>query len=112
PVFLHHFQYRDEAVTRRRLQRLCGEETDGRSRIALTDARWNGSGISKRFQTLDAVYRQRWDGVANLRRDDKPFGVAPVPWNEAVEQEHVPYVVWYEQDEVARARVAATPADA
>lgn len=112
PVFLHHFQYRDEAVTRRRLQRLCGEETDGRTRIALTDARWSGSGISKRFQTLDAVYRQRWDRVANLRRDGEPFGVAPVPWNEAVEQQHVPYVVWYERDEVARARAAATPADA
>jgi hypothetical protein len=111
PVFLHHFQYRDEAVTRRRLERLCGEDPDGQTRIALTDSRWNGSGISKRFRTLDAVYGQRWDRVANLQRHGEPLGVSPLPWNEAVAREHVPYAVWYGADDVAHARAAAARAE-
>jgi hypothetical protein len=112
PVFLHHFQYRDEAVTRGRLELLCSQDAGGRSRIALTDARWNGSGISKRFRTLDAVYRQRWERVANLQRQGEPLGVSPVPWREAIEPEHVPYAAWYGAEDVARARAAAMSADA
>jgi len=96
PVFMHHFQYRDETVTRRRLERLC-LHTGGApaARIALTDARWNGSGISKRFRTLAAVYARHWDEVANLRRVDPAIGVAPVPWTTLVRPEDTAYRVWY-----------------
>ena len=96
PVIMHHFQYRDEAVTRRRLERLCVEKTGpSPTRIALTDARWNGSGISKRFATLAAVYAHQWDRVANLRRVGPAIGVSPVPWTSLVHPEDARYRLWY-----------------
>jgi hypothetical protein len=109
-VFMHHFQYRDEERTRHRLEQLCRPGPRGKARIALTDARWGGSGISKRFRTLSAVYAQRWDRVENLDRRGEPIGVAPVPWAETVDAEDARYAVWYPADALARARSTADPA--
>jgi hypothetical protein len=112
PVFMHHFQYRNEEPTRRRLERLCGKRSDtGQARIDLTNTRLAGSGNSRRFRTLDAVYRQDWDHVDNLRRTtDQPLGVSPVPWTEAVAWEHTSYRIWYAPEDVERAQAARTPA--
>jgi hypothetical protein len=110
PVFMHHFQYRDEALTRRRLERLCVKSGDAaEARIELFDTQWNGSGISKRFRTLSAVYRREWDRVENLRRTGDPIGVSPQPWAAAVPAEHTPYRVWYAPEDVERARAAWAP---
>ena len=110
PIFMHHFQYRDEVRTRYRLQQLCLPDAEGRARIALTDARWGGSGISKRFRTLSAVYGQRWNEVENLYRRGDPVGVSPVPWVQTVAPDDVRYAVWYPADELARARASSDPA--
>ena len=104
PVFMHHFQYRDEERTRHRLEQLCRPVGAGKSRIALTDARWGGSGISKRFRTLTAVYAQRWDRVENLSRRGDPIGVSPVPWERTVGAEDARYAVWYPADAEAQTR--------
>src|SRR5437867_3360320 len=93
-IFLHHFQYRDEVQTRRRLERLCRQEDAGPARIALTDARWNGSGMSKRFQTLAAVYRQEWHRVANLHRTGRALGVSPERWEQLVDTQDAHVAVW------------------
>lgn len=103
PVFLHHFQYRDEQWTRRRLERLCLQKDTGPARIALTDERWNGSGISKRFRTLAAVYGQEWHGVANLQRAGSGLGVSPVPWHDVVGPQHANHAVWYSRRELEQA---------
>jgi len=110
PIFMHHFQYRDEVRTRYRLQQLCLPDAEGRARIALTDARWGGSGISKRFRTLSAVYGQRWNEVENLYRRGDPVGVSPVPWVQTVAPDDAQYAVWYPADELARARASSDPA--
>jgi glycosyltransferase involved in cell wall biosynthesis len=74
-IVTHHMQYRDEAVTRRRLELLCG----GGERNAHNDSLGN-TAIRKRFESLDAVYAQRWDEVDNLRVREANSGVAPSPW--------------------------------
>ena len=60
-IVTHHFPYRDEAVTRRRMEMLCG----GSNRNGYNDAIGNSS-IQKRFDTLDAVYAGQWDKVDSL----------------------------------------------
>jgi len=105
-IFMHHMQYRDETVTRRRLRLLCREDADGESRIALVDRRLRGSGISKRHGTLDAVYARRWSEVASLRRQGLDLGVSPRPWTQLVDPADATYARWYTVDDVAQARAA------
>ena len=92
-ILTHHVQYRDEAVTRRRLELLCG--TDPRN--AHNDALGN-TAIRKRFESLDAVYAQRWADVDNLRVREANAGVAPTPWRGPVGPR------WYTPAELDAAR--------
>jgi len=58
-IVTHHFQYRDEALTRAKLELTCGP---GSPRTALYGA--DGmDGFSRRRRSLDAVYSQKWDDV-------------------------------------------------
>jgi hypothetical protein len=74
-IVTHHFQFRDEAVTRKRMELLCG----GADRNAHNNVIGNRS-IRKRFETLDAVYAGRFDAVDSLRGHDARLGVKPEPW--------------------------------
>ncbi len=103
PVFLHHFQYRDERATRYRLDQLCGQRQGMTPRIALTDARWNGSGISKRFGSLKAVYAQQWDSVADLQRRQGGLGVSPRPWEETISPTDAHFARWYSRPDLLAA---------
>jgi len=84
PVFFHHFPYRDEGATRRRLERLSGVSGGG-NRIAADPDHPVADHMRMRMRSLDAVYRQRWDDVAffpgctpgyrpELRRFDESVG--------------------------------------
>jgi hypothetical protein len=70
-IVTHHAQYRDEAFTRARLELLCGEQ-----RNHYNDSIGNTE-IQKRFESLDAVYAQRWSDVADLRTRASGLGVHP-----------------------------------
>jgi hypothetical protein len=59
PVFCHHFPYRAESVTRRRLERLFGLD-GGADRIGTDPA--HGTQLRK-LRALDAVYGRRWEDV-------------------------------------------------
>ena len=68
PTFFHHFPYRSEASTRRRLQRLFG--FDGTADRMASDAsptgapaRFHHSHLRARQRSLDAVYGRRWNEV-------------------------------------------------
>ena len=74
-IVTHHFPYREEEATRRRMEELCG----GADRNAYNDAIGNSS-IKKRFETLDAVYAQRWSDVDSLRGHRPMLGVHPERW--------------------------------
>jgi hypothetical protein len=94
-IVTHHFPYRDEAATRKRMELLCG----GMDRNAYNDSIGNSS-IKKRFDTLDAVYAGRFDLVDSLETHQPQLGVSPEPWSGR------PGPRWYEPGQLAAARAS------
>jgi hypothetical protein len=95
----HHFPYREEAVTKRRMELLCGVV----DRNAYNDSIGNSS-IKKRFDTLDAVYRGRWDQVDSLTSHVPRLGVHPEPWPDPTSARR-----WYTEQELDAARRQFSP---
>jgi hypothetical protein len=92
-LYLHHFPYREESVTRRRLAMLCGTDESGRTRVQEGDDA--ADGMVPRFETLDAVYRGDWDHVRNYRFDGE-FSIAkPIPWTTLARPEDLAVRRWY-----------------
>jgi hypothetical protein len=107
-TFTHHFPYRLEEVTRRRLDALCTPDAEGRTRVAPYDlqVRRNAgtdSDMSKRYRTLAHVYAGEWTKVENLKRDGARVGVAPQPWTNAVQPRDAHVDRWYRPDELDEA---------
>ncbi len=102
PIFLHHFQYRDEGITRARLERLCHADGERARRIA-DPGRDGGPAMVKRFATLDALYAQRWHEVDSLRVTGRALGISPLPWPEVVRPHAVRHHRWYTPDDLERA---------
>ena len=75
PVLLHHFPFRVESVTRRRLELLVGA-AGGR---ASNDSQSNWH-TQKRFRQLDAVYAHDWDRVEDLSPSGRRKGIHLLPW--------------------------------
>jgi hypothetical protein len=94
-IVTHHVQYRDETVTRARMDRLCG----GAGRNDLNDSIGNTE-IRQRLLSLDAVYSRRWGDVDNLLTKHAGGGVHPVVWSGP------PSARWYTAQDLARARQA------
>jgi len=103
PIVMHHFPYRDEQITRRRLELLCLPGRDGVSRSSINDGFLHGSNALRRFRSLDAVYAQRWAEVDNLRRDPQSVGVRPDSWFEIADPAERGFARWYSEDELAAA---------
>jgi hypothetical protein len=97
-IVTHHIQHREEEFTRARMDLLCG----GPLRNAYNDSVGN-RGIKRRFETLDAVYHQRWGDVNNLV--GAGVGVDLHPWVGAPHPAR-----WYSEEDRQRAiaRWAAT----
>lgn len=93
-IVTHHAQYREESFTRARLEMLCA----GPGRNTHNDAIGNTE-IRKRFESLDAVYAQRWADVDNLRARHATPGVHPVAWPDPGSTRR-----WYDLEEVAAAK--------
>lgn len=101
PVFLHHFPFRDESVTRKKLAALWAKDQRGDSR-ALEE---HDTHMLARFRSLDAVYSQRWAAVHNFIAldpmrsvfDSPPaaHGVRLQTWSDLVEPEHQHVLRWY-----------------
>jgi hypothetical protein len=75
-IVTHHFQYRDEALTRAKLDLTCGP---GSRRTAL----YGGSGqdgFNRRLRSLDAVYAQAWDDVEIEAGTTLAATDGPRPW--------------------------------
>jgi len=95
-IVTHHFPYREEWTTRRRLELLCG----GEARNAYNDSLGNSS-IKKRFDTLDAVYAQQWERVDDLSTRGPHLGVHLEPWSGSGRPRR-----WYAGEELAAAKDA------
>ena len=101
PAFLHHFPFRDEELTRRRLQTLWTKSPRGVARAFET----RDTHMLARFRSLDAVYSREWQRVQNflaldplndtLELPSPLLGVNLKPWPDQVEAEHVPVLRWY-----------------
>jgi len=99
PAFLHHFPFRDERMTRRRLEALWARDDSGLTRALES----RDTHMLTRFRCLDAVYARDWAKVENFIALDPlnnvlnapTSGVDPKPWCEMVEPEHQPVLRWY-----------------
>ena len=91
----HHFQYRDERLTRARLELTCGP---GAQRTMLYASRRHG-GFARRLRSLDAVYAARWDEVDTVLTRDPSAVRRPKRWACLDSVRH-----WYPMAEVERAR--------
>ena len=78
-VLCHHFPFRREETTRRRLERLFGQDGNGRSRI--TDQAV-GTLMRMRLRSLEAVYRGRWEEVDIVPPCVRGYAPALQPWQE------------------------------
>jgi hypothetical protein len=61
PVIVHHFPFRAETATRRRLERLFGQGGGAADRVA---DQVHHAHLRLRLRSLDALYEQRWEDVA------------------------------------------------
>lgn len=94
-IITHHFQYRDESLTRAKLEWICGP---GSTRTALHESIGNKGFVTRR-RSLDAVYGQRWNDVASLPNLHRSGGIDPAPWPHSGRVRR-----WYDADEIAAAR--------
>jgi len=102
-IVVHHFQYRDEAVTRAKLDLVCGPASQ-RGRVHESAG---FTGFSRRLRSVDAVYSQRWAAMEvppNRKQTRGTWSSSrhPAPWPdlEAVRR-------WYPLED-QRARRAPT----
>lgn len=81
-IVTHHFQYRAESITKRRLSEVYGP-TPGRGEQSW---RRNWPNGRRRLESADAVYERRWKDVDNQRRIPGNVGVRPRPWSDFTSQ--------------------------
>ena len=85
-IFLHHFPFRDERITRERLRLLWADNPNG---VARADASDDATGhMLPRFRSLDAVYSQDWSRVENFMPTQPAMGARLEKWQDLVAQEH------------------------
>lgn len=84
----HHFPYRTEAFSRKRLEVLCGGGRAREGDIATGH-------MLPRFRSLEAVYARRWDEVENFMPGRPDHGVTLVPWTDLVDPGDTEVARWY-----------------
>jgi glycosyltransferase involved in cell wall biosynthesis len=101
-IVTHHFQYREENLTRAKLELTCGP---GSTRTSLHGST-GFDGFIRRRRSLDAVYSQRWADVDTIP-NKIPSSHSPSPWPhlESVRR-------WYDAAELQAARAEWTARDA
>jgi glycosyltransferase involved in cell wall biosynthesis len=105
-IFTHHFQYREEELTRSKLELTCGPEAE---RTRLYASRGHG-GFARRLRSLDAVYASQWDEVDTVPSRNPNAVRHPTPWADLATVRR-----WYSMGEVEEARsrwVGAAPGPA
>jgi hypothetical protein len=104
-IVTHHFQFRQEAWTRRRLT----EVYEPRTGRAQQHKALRAVGGLNRLRNVDAVYARRWDEVDNDRHNKADRGVRLRPWSDFSGWSEPKR--WYGADELSRAIEALAPSD-
>jgi hypothetical protein len=107
-IVLHHFPYRAESDTRKRLEAFCLPRNDSPSRLWLDDRVLGESNARRRFRSLDHVYRGRWDLVRSRCVSSK-VGVKLAPWQKVTGSHADAAPRWYSKTQLAEALAAARP---
>jgi len=102
-IVTHHFQFREESVTRRRLDEVYGPQ-GGRGETLRHFKNLGGLG---RLESADAVYSQRWAEVDNQHHIVGDVGVHLRPW-QSFSGWSVP-LRWYGEDELILAISSKRP---
>ncbi len=88
-AMLHHFPFRDEKVSRARLDALCDVDS-GRAREGDPAT----AHMLPRYRSFEAVYAQRWAEVEDFM-PGKSYGVTLTPWTELVSPADQDIERWY-----------------
>jgi glycosyltransferase involved in cell wall biosynthesis len=97
PIFLHHFPFREEHLTRKRLLALHTKGPDGLER--LPQGQEATGHMYARFRSLDAVYRGDWANVENFMTEPVSRGVVLAPWDAQAGARDAPVARWHSDDE-------------
>ena len=92
-IYLHHFPYREQCLTRRRLAMLCGTDETGGTRVQ--DGDDAADGMVLRFRILDAVYRGDWEAASAGRLMGEYSTDEPVPWPTLAGPDDAAVKRWY-----------------
>jgi hypothetical protein len=79
-IVTHRFAYRQEQPTRRRIDRLQAEWARHPYNDVSPDDATGAGRVTRRRETLDAVYGGRWDRVDDLGSPVRHLGVHLSPW--------------------------------
>jgi hypothetical protein len=99
-LYVHHFPFRQERVTRRRLTALLSERP-GAGKPATAHAHGGGHARARRHK-LDAVYANDWEAVGLYAAPEwgwKRPQLIPVPWDTLVPSAEAHVARWYSPSE-------------
>jgi len=82
PLVIHHFPFREEAVTRDRLRMLWSGSNGSASRAKQGDIATDH--MEARLDSIDAVYAGDWEAVRNFMPGTAERGVELVEWTDLV----------------------------
>lgn len=94
PIVIHHFPFRSEDVTRRRLEMLWGGKDRGASRAKLGDIATDH--MEARLHSLEAVYGGDWASVRNFIPGTPERGVTLTDWRHLDPPVSTDLRLWYE----------------
>lgn len=93
PFVIHHFPFRDEKVTRFRLQELWTAKSTRFSRANHNDIAV--AHMKARLASLDAVYAGDWDKVHTLLLEEPKQGISLIDWRQCMPLVSTEIQRWY-----------------
>lgn len=91
-IYLHHFPFRVESISRRRLELLCAPDHHANPRAL--DRKVHAH-LHNRLTSFNAVYRHDWEAVENFLPARGHRGIFVEPWSTQVPAADQSFARWY-----------------